>query len=55
VDVYVHLSTFTAEQAKLHKDADQGKSSDEHVHDIAQKKRGILREIQGVMKKVSVN
>lgn len=55
VDVYVHLSTFTAEQAKLHKDVDQGKSSDEHVHDIAQKKRGILREIQGVMKKVSVN
>jgi hypothetical protein len=55
VDVYVHLSTFTAQQAKLHKDIDQGKSSDEHVHDIAQKKRGVLQEIQGIMRKVSVN
>ncbi len=53
VDVYVHMSTFTAQQAKLHKDKDQGKSSDEHVHDIAQKKHGILREIQGIMKRVS--
>lgn len=55
VDVYVHMSTFTAQQAKLHKDTDNGKSSDEHVHDIAQKKRSVLQEIQGIMRKVSVN
>jgi hypothetical protein len=55
VDVYVHLSTFTPQQAKLHKGTDGGKSSDEHVHDIAQKKRGILKEIQNLMRNVSVN
>lgn len=53
VDVFVYVSTFTESQAALHK-ADKGMTSDEYVHDVAQRKRKLLAGLLEVMQKASV-
>jgi hypothetical protein len=44
VDVYVYAAKFTEGQAKLH-EKDKGMTSDEYVHEVAQKKRKLLASL----------
>lgn len=44
VDVYIYLATFAPDQAKEH-NRDGGKTSDEFVHDVAVRKRKLLKEV----------
>lgn len=54
VDVFIYMATMTAEQAKaLPKDA--GRTSDEFVHEVAQRKRAILKGLTEVMKRAAVD
>jgi hypothetical protein len=54
VDVFVYVATFTAEQAKAH-GKDAGRTSDEHVHHVAQKKRALLLRLLHAMKRAAVD
>jgi hypothetical protein len=53
VDVYVHMATFSREQASLH-GGDAGKTADEFVHDVAQNKRRLLRNVREVLRRASI-
>jgi hypothetical protein len=54
VDVYIYMATMDTEQAKaLKKDA--GKTSDEFVHEVSQRKRTLLRGVYGVMRRAAVD
>ena len=54
VDVYIYMATMSEEQAKLHH-RDMGKSSDEYVHEISQRKRKVLKELYRVMRASAVD
>ena len=54
VEVFIYIARFTKEQAKLHT-KDKGKTSDEHVHDVSQRKRRLLKTIYEVMKRASID
>jgi hypothetical protein len=54
LDVYVHMSTFSSEQAKLFP-KDEGRTSDEYVHMVSQRKRKILKEMYILMRRTSVD
>ena len=54
VEVFVYASTFTEEQAKLHR-GDNGLTSDEHVHSVAQRKRKLLGSLYDVVKRAAVD
>ena len=54
VDVYIYMASMTPQQAALHK-RDNGKSSDEFVHDVSQRKRVILKSMYDVMRRAAVD
>ena len=54
VEVFLYLATFSADQAKQHA-KDEGLTSDEHVFSVAQRKQKLLRQIQSVMRRASVD
>lgn len=54
VDVYIYMASMTPQQAALHK-RDDGKSSDEYLHDIAQRKRVILKSMYDIMRRAAVD
>jgi hypothetical protein len=54
VDVFIYLATFSKEQAKAH-GKDAGRTSDEHVHLVAQRKRALLLRLLGAMKRGAVD
>lgn len=54
VEVYIYIARFTKEQAKLHT-RDEGKTSDEHVHEVSQRKRRLLKTIYEVMKRAAID
>ena len=54
VDVFIYIATFTKEQSKAH-GKDAGRTSDEHVHLVAQKKRALLLRLLHAMKRAAVD
>lgn len=54
VDVYIYVATLTAEQAKEHP-RDDGKTSDEFVHEVAVRKRRVLDALLDVMRRSAVD
>jgi len=54
IDVRVYLATFNTEQAKSHR-SDQYRTSDEHVHEVAQRKRRLLSDLLDVMRSAAVD
>jgi hypothetical protein len=54
VEVFIYIARFTKEQAKLH-ERDDRKTSDEHVHDVSQRKRRLLKTIYDVMKRAAID
>ena len=54
VDVYIYMASMTPQQAALHK-RDAGKSSDEFVHDVSQRKRIVLKGLYDIMRRAAVD
>ena len=54
VDVFIYIATFSKEQAKAH-GKDAGRTSDEHVHLVAQRKRALLLRLLTTMKRGAVD
>jgi hypothetical protein len=54
VDVYVHMAAFSREQASLHGGGDAGRTADEFVHDVAQNKRRLLRNVREALRGASI-
>ena len=54
VDVYVFVASMTSDQQKLHA-KDGGRTSDEHVHAVAQRKRKLLQKLLSVMRTAAVD
>jgi hypothetical protein len=54
VDVRVYMATFSKEQAELFR-KDGYLTSDEHVHDVAQRKRKLLNQLLEVMRIAAVD
>lgn len=56
VDVFIHIATFSDEQSKVPLvKRDGNKTSDEYVHDVAQRKRILLSTLLDVMRAASVD
>lgn len=56
VDVVVHIAALSAPQAKQYPaTADDGLSSDEHVHQVAQRKRQVLLGLLAAMRSAAVD
>lgn len=54
VDVYIYMASMTPQQAALHK-RDAGKSADEFVHDVSQRKRVVLKGLYDIMRRAAVD
>lgn len=54
VEVFIYIARFTREQAKLH-ERDGRMTSDEHVHEVSQRKRRLLKTIYEVMKRAAID
>jgi hypothetical protein len=55
VDVFIYMATLTSEQAKRQHKRDGGKTSDEYVHDVSQRKRRVLKGLLGAMRTAAVD
>lgn len=56
VDVHVHMAVFTPQQMQVPLvKRDKGKTSDQYIHDLAQRKGALLSALQDAMKVASVD
>ena len=55
VDVFVYMAVFQPEQAKISPKKDGGKTSDEFVHGVSQRKRKVLEGMLATMRAAAVD
>lgn len=55
IDVFIHMSTFSREQARIFAQEDDGRTTDEYVHNISQRKRVLLKEVYSMMRRTAVD
>jgi hypothetical protein len=55
IDVFIYMATFTGEQAKRQNKRDGGKTSDQFVHEVSQRKRRVLKGLLEIMRQAAVD